>query len=433
MISIVAVEFIAAWAPQIGRWMRTLGNIHLRERFGILSEPNVKPLAAATMLNAAGNNVYVIVLSWLAYEITDSPLAVGFVVGLRFVPIMVMGVISGAVSDRIHRPTVLRLYALWYTGLSFGFTCLLYLGEVGLFHILAYMFLLGLAFTFGPNARRAIYGDSVRKSRVVDALALDGAAFSLGHLAMPAVVAFVLAAYGTTTAFAMQCVLYATMTALAFIVKLPHRQREEASRRSSFLKSVADGIDYARSQAGIRRVLIISSLLALFGDQYLLALVPIVSRDVFDSGATGVGVLVTGGAIGGLIGPAMLIAMKRPLGALGALVGSIGIKALGMVLFAFSPSLALGMGAFMILYAMSPVQKALLDGYIQLAVPSEYRGRVGSLNQMTRGLAALAAFLAGVMVQFLGVWLAIVAAGVLIAVIGVWSLVGLRYNRIEGW
>lgn len=180
-------------------------------------------------------------------------------------------------------------------------------------------------------------------------------------------------------------------------------------------------------------MLIISSLLALFGDNFLLAVAPIVSRDVFDSGAAGVGVLVAGGAIGGIIGPAMLIAMRRPVGALGALVGSIAIKALGMVLFAFAPSLALGLVAFVILSAMSPAQKALLDGYIQLAVPSEYRGRIGSLNQMARGVAALTAFLAGVMVQVLGIWLAIVAAGVLIAFIGVWALAGLRHHRIEGW
>lgn len=413
--------------------MRFLNGVRLRGRFGILSEPNVKPLAAATFFTAAGNSVYVVVLSWLAYDITDSPLAVGFVVGLRFLPIMVMGVISGAVSDRMYRPTVLRLYALWYTGLSFGFTCLLYIGQVGLLHIIAYMFLLGLAFSFGPNARRAIYGDSVSRDRIVDTLALDGAAFSLGRLLMPAVVVFVLAAYGAATAFAIQCVLYSAMTALAFAVKLPRRQQEAASRRSSFLKSVAEGVAYARSQTGIRRVLIISSLLALFGDNFLLALAPIVSRDVFDSGAAGVGVLVAGGAFGGIIGPAMLIAIRRPVGALGALVGSIAVQALGMVLFAFAPSLALGLVAFTIMSAMSPAQKALLDGYVQLAVPSEYRGRIGSLNQMTRGVAALAAFLAGVMVQFLGIWLAIVGAGVLIAGIAVWALAGLGRHRIEGW
>ncbi len=84
----------------------------------------------------------------------------------------------------------------------------------------------------------------------------------------------------------------------AFSVKLPRRQTE-GSRRSSFLKSVAERVAYARSQTGIRRVLIISSLLALFGDNFLLALAPIVSRDVFDSGAAGVGVLVAGGAVGG--------------------------------------------------------------------------------------------------------------------------------------
>ena len=52
-------------------------------RLGVISEPNVKPLATATLFNAAGNNVYGVALGWLAYEATGSPLAVGAVLGLR--------------------------------------------------------------------------------------------------------------------------------------------------------------------------------------------------------------------------------------------------------------------------------------------------------------------------------------------------------------
>ena len=294
----------------------------LHEHLGVLSEPNVKTLAASTMLKAPGNNVYVIVLAWLAYDLTGSPLAVGFVAGLHFIPIMFMGVISGAVSDRVHRPTVRRAYALWYTALSFGFTSLLYWGQVDLVHILGYMFLLGLAFTFGPKARRVIYGSSVRKDRVVSALALEGAVFSLGHLTMPVIVTFVLTAHGAVAAFALQCALYSEMTALAFNVKLP-RIQTEGSQRPSFLKSVVEGIAYARGQTGIRRVLLISYLAALFGDNFVFALVSIVSRDIFDAGAAGVGVIVAGRAVGGIIGPGMLVVTRRPVDTLGALINNI--------------------------------------------------------------------------------------------------------------
>ena len=34
---------------------------------------------------------------------------------------------------------------------------------------------------------------------------------------------------------------------------------------------------------------------------------------------------------------------------------------------------------------MSPAQKVLLDSYIQLVVPSEYRGRIGGVSQMAPG------------------------------------------------
>ena len=35
-------------------------------RLSVISEPNVKPLATATLFNAAGNNVYGVALGWLA-------------------------------------------------------------------------------------------------------------------------------------------------------------------------------------------------------------------------------------------------------------------------------------------------------------------------------------------------------------------------------
>ena len=112
---------------------------------------------------------------------------------------------------------------------------------------------------------------------------------------------------------------------------------------------------------------------------------------------------------------------------------SLVVKTLGMSLFAFSPSLSIGAATYAIIVFMVPVQKALLDGHIQLAVPSGYQGRIGSLNQMAKGIAALAAFLSGAMARFLGVWLAIVLASDVVTDIGVWSVAELRHHRVEGW
>ena len=310
-------------------------------RLGVISEPNVKPLATATLFNAAGNNVYGVALGWLAYEATGSPLAVGAVLGLRPLTMLFVGLIAGAVNVRFHRPLILRLYALWYTALSFGFTGLLYYGDVGLGHMLGYMFLVGVGFTFGPTARRAIYADSVSRSRVVDALALDRTTFELGHLIMPAIVGIIISTRGPEVAFTIQCGLYSMMTILAFRVSTPRRSVDPSSR-PPFLRSIGDGLGYVRTQPGILRMLFATSTLALFGFAY--PLVPVVSGELLNAGATGIGAILAGGAAGGLVGPVLLLALRGRVSSLTALVVGAMTMSVGMVAFAFSPSLAVAAG-----------------------------------------------------------------------------------------
>ena len=397
----------------------------------MLREPNVRPLSTATLFNAAGNNVYGVALGFLAYEATGSPFVVGMVLGIRTFPMLFMGLISGAINDRMHRPTVLRAYALYYTALSFGFTTLLFLGDVQVAHMLIYMILVGLGFTFGPTARRAIYADSVPRSRVVEALAIDGTMFSLGHLTMPAIIGIVLATYGAGTAFAMQSIVYSIMTVLAFRVDTP--KRATANSTLPFFTSIKEGLAYAKKQPGVLRMLAASALITLLGVDFVYILVPIVSLSVFDAGPAGIGVILAGGAGGGLLGPMAMLFLRAKLGSAGALSGGLLMMGFAMIGFAFAPVLVAAVVAFGIAGAAQPAMKAASDSYVQLAVPDEYRGRIGSLNQITRGLSSVAAVLAGTSAELWGVRIAILIAAGLVIVVAYWSFVAFRKYPVDGW
>ena len=404
--------------------------VGLRSRFRVLSEPNVVWLATATLFNAAGNNVYGVALGWLAYDVTGSPLAVGAVLGIRTFPLLFMGLISGTINDRVHRPTVLKLYALYYTAASFGFTLLLYFGQVNVAHMLVYMFVVGLAFTFGPNARRAIYADSVPNNRLVEAFAVDRTMFHLGHTAMPAVVGVVLATYGAGAAFAIQGGLYSVMTLLALKVETP-RPTVEPGDRPAFFTSVREGLAYARNKPGVLRMLGMSTSLSLVGGLYFM--IPVFSVEVFHAGPTGIGLILAGGAAGGIVGPIGLLLLRRRLESASMLAWAIGIAGIATIGFALAPSLALAVVASAVMGAMGPVEGAAIEGYLQLAVPSDFRGRVGALNQITRGISSLGGLIAGAAAQLLGVVLATVIAGLLVIAIAYWSLRTFRRYTVEGW
>ena len=407
--------------------MQTVG---LRNRFGVLREANVVWLATATLFNAAGNNVYGVALGWLAYDVTGSPLAVGAVLGIRTFPLLFMGMISGAINDRVHRPTVLKLYALYYTAASFGMTLLLYFGQVNLTHMLIYMFVVGLAFTFGPNARRAIYADSVPPNKLIDAFAVDRSLFHLGHTVMPAVVGVVLATYGAGLAFAIQTGLYSVMTLLARKVDTP-RPTVGRGARPAFFASVWQGLTYARSRPGVLRMLGVSTSLSLVGGTYVM--IPVFSVEVFHAGPTGIGLILAGGAAGGVVGPIALLLLRRRMETASMLAVAIGVAGIATIGFALSPSLAFAVAASALIGAVGPVRGAATEGYLQLAVPSDFRGRIGALNQITRGISSLGGLIAGAAAQLFGVVLATVIAGLLVIVIAYWSVRAFKRYTVEGW
>ena len=176
-------------------------------------------------------------------------------------------------------------------------------------------------------------------------------------------------------------------------------------------------------------MLFATSTLALFGFAY--SLVPVVSVEVLNAGATGIGAILAGGAAGGLVGPVLLLALRGRVSSLTALVVGAMTMSVGMVAFAFSPSLAVAVAAFAVIGATGPVGKAVSDGYMQLAVDSAYRGRVGSLTQVSRGFEGLSAFLAGGIAQVVGVESALVFAAVITGTIAIWLLLSFKRYGVD--
>ena len=150
-------------------------------------------------------------------------------------------------------------------------------------------------------------------------------------------------------------------------------------------------------------------------------------------GATGIGIILAGGAAGGLAGPFFLLLLRGRLSSLTALaLAALGTSA-GMVAFAFSPSLVFAVFGFALIGASEPVRKAVSDGYMQLAVTPEFRGRVGSLSQITRGLDSLSALLAGALAEVLGVEIALVIGAGVVGLVAIWLLATFKQYGVEGW
>lgn len=169
------------------------GSHGLRSNIQALRVPNVALLVTGTILNSAGNIVYNIGAAWLAYQLTGSALVVGALSSTRTLPILLLGPFIGVVLDRTYRPTVLKANAAYVVALSAGFLALQLTGALEIWHLFAYMALVGVGFAVGVSARRAVYADCVDRSLLLHALALDLLGFEVVRVAAPALVGIAVA------------------------------------------------------------------------------------------------------------------------------------------------------------------------------------------------------------------------------------------------
>ena len=132
-----------------------------------------------------------------------------------------------------------------------------------------------------------------------------------------------------------------------------------------------------------------------------MTLFPAFARDIHQVGEVGFGLLnsaIGGGAFLGALAIAMMGSVRRKGAVL--LVGAV-LQALGLILFAYSPSFALALVLVGLVGVVQTAYFTMNSALLLGRISEEYRGRVLSIYDMDRGIAPLGAVTLG--------WIATVA------------------------
>src|SRR5262249_19417336 len=139
-------------------------------------------LGVSMVLNSVGMMGEVVVLGWLALELTNSPFLVGVAMGMRGLPMFFVGVPAGVLADRFprHRLLIATSLAQATTAATLGLLTLL--GLVEFTHLLLLTLIAGAARGVEHSARQSYTHDVVGASDLMDGLAILGVATRLGWL-----------------------------------------------------------------------------------------------------------------------------------------------------------------------------------------------------------------------------------------------------------
>ena len=347
----------------------------LFEIFPALSSKNYLLYFLGQLISLIGTWLQFVAQGWLVIELTHSVFLLGLVSAVNGIPILLFSLYAGVIVDRFPKRKILLFTQTGSMILAFIFGILTLLHQINIWEILLLSFLFGLSNSLDSPARNAFAPELVGKERLTSAIALNSAIFNGARVIGPAVAGFLILLVGTGGAFIINGISYFAVIAALLVMKVPSIVQKH---KIDLLLAIKEGLFYSFRHPVIRSLLVLISIVSIFGWSYTTVL-PIISQDVFHKGATGLGYLLSAGGLGALTATILVSATSKKISSAIYIFGGNIIFAISIFLFSLNLSFALALVFLFFASFGLLVQSININSTIQKIVPNEIRGRVISI------------------------------------------------------
>ncbi len=401
-----------------------------RSTFSSLRNRDFRYLWAGTCFLSGGLWIQQVTLGWATYEMTGSSILLGAINGLRFVPFLIFSPLAGVAADRTDRRRLMMStqWCVLVTALGMGVVVSLELLEV--WHLFAFTLVTGVVWSFSEPVRQALIPDVVPRAELMNAVALNSAAFNFTKIIGPSVGGVLIVAFGLAGNFYIQSATYLFVLWMIYRMHVPERISEAA--RSSVLNNLREGIRYVWGDPVVFAVMATAMIPRLFAMPYQ-ALLPIFQKDVLQVGADGLGLMMAAPGLGAMLAMLSVAHFANRVSRPGLLMlAALVFQGVFLALFALVRTLTLALVTLVIVGGFQVLFMSVSNMVLHMTVPDQLRGRVMSIYMLDRGITPAGALLAGISAHFVGAPYTVLGMGALVlalAAVVILSLPGLRKVR----
>ena len=369
---------------------------------------------AATML---GQQMTLVAVPFQVYALTHSSLLVGVTSIVALVPLIVFGLLGGAIADAMDRR---RLMLITSTGAALTSALLAVQALLPGHGHLAVLWVLtacvsGFAAVNQPT-RAAVIPALVGPAGVPGANALAMTVRQAGVIVGPLLAGLLIGLGSLFLTYTVDALGFlGAVLLLRGLPPLPPGRAAGPLRLGAAVRGVSDGFAFLRTQPALLMTFVVDIIAMTFA--WPQAVFPELSQTRFDHVPNSLGWLFAGASIGALL-MGLTSGWVTRVERQGAVVlGAIAVWGVAIIGFGIAPALWLAVGCLALAGAADMVSAVLRTSMLQIAAPEGMRGRMqGVFIVVVAGGPRLGDLRAGALASATSVGVAMVSGGVVIVV-----------------
>jgi MFS family permease len=373
--------------------------------------------AIARFLSTVAMQVQSVAIGWQIYDMEHTPLALGVVGLCQFLPMFLLTLPAGEMSDRFDQRRVLSAAFVVQAACGGLFLLLSALHVRNAMAFYAVLVLFGAGRAFSGPAGQSLTPFLVPPERLARAIALNSSVFLVAVIAGPALGGF-LFAFGPRATYSICVTGFLAASVLVAIVG--GRRAKPGGNELTRYERVKEGVRFVRHRPVILGAISLDLFAVLLGGAT--ALLPVFARDILHTGPEGLGLLRSAPAVGAAMVAFGLTRrpMDRHVGV--KMFSAVAVFGIATIVFGLSRNFALSFAALLALGASDMISVFVRQSLISFATPDEMRGRVGAVNMLFIGASnELGEFESGFTAALFGTIPAVIIGGLgTLGVVALW-------------
>ncbi len=347
--------------------------------------------------------------SWLVYQMTNSPLLLGVITALQFLPVLLFSLPVGAIVDRVPKKALFKTIQILMAINAFALSIIVYFNFQNIWNIGVLALILGLLNCLDMPIRQAVMVEWAGKEHLMNAISLNSAIFNAARIVGPALAGIIFSVWGPATCFLLNALSFIPIIIGSSFMK--SGMKIQNTIKGSILQDTKEGLVYIFNHIKLSTIVLIIAVISTFSLNFNL-IVPVIAKVVLNGDSSTFGFLMASLGIGAFIGAIRLATISHKGIKISQIFIGFGMLGIVLILLGYVKNFEQAMALMLVLgYCMSTGMSSC-NTFLQVNSPDYLRGRIMSVYALVLvGVSPVGSMFSGFLTENYGIQISLLISG----------------------